>query len=71
MFKKLVSTIILGTVAAAAYYLYKNRNGAADKTADDKVVHFIPEASIEKAEAEKTAEEKATNKARNKKEKSE
>jgi len=41
MFKKLVSTILLGTVAAVAYYVYKNRDGAEDKTDDDKVVHFI------------------------------
>jgi len=43
MFKKLVSTVIIGVAAAVAYHTYKNRNKTERKSEEDKVVHFIEE----------------------------
>ena len=60
MFKKLVKAVVLGTVAAVAYYTYKNRNKDEEKIDDENIVHFIDEPKEEVTEEKAVETEKKT-----------
>jgi len=56
MFRKVFSTLVLGAVAAAAYYAYKNRGKIDGKLEEEKVIHFISE---DEADASSETKKKA------------
>ena len=58
--KKIVSALVLGALAAAAYLVLKNREKSSETTNDDKIVYFIGEDGLDipaGAEESRLAEE--------------